>query len=163
MTREILLGNGEICLVDDDDYESVSRFHWSAMKGFSTTYAFRKERVSGIIRTVYLHRALMNPDARQKVDHINGNGLDNRRANLRCCTNQQNVINRRKKQKARSRFKGVTWHEKGQKWRARIMIDRQEISLGLFATEADAAVAYNAAAKAAWGEYACLNELELAV
>jgi hypothetical protein len=91
------------------------------------------------------------------VDHINGDGLDNRRANLRIVTAQQNNWNRRFRRTGRSKYTGVTWDGRRDKWRADIYENRRKIFLGHFAEEEEAARAYDSAAKENRGEYAVLN------
>ena len=91
------------------------------------------------------------------VDHINGNGLDNRKANLRVCSVAQNNCNRRPQRNCISKYKGVTRTRRGKPWRAVITINRKTRSLGSFASEIEAANAYDEAAKKYHGEYASLN------
>lgn len=107
----------------------------------------------------YLSRFLMKPPPHMVVDHINGDPLDNRRCNLRICTQRENNFNRRKRLTASSKFKGVTFHKKSRKWQAQIKMDGDLIYLGVFAEERDAAMAYNAAAKEFHGQFAMLNEV----
>jgi hypothetical protein len=96
-----------------------------------------------------------------QTDHINHDGLDNRRGNLRPVTTIQNQQNRRPRAIASSKYKGVCRH-RDRKWLARICINGTQYHLGLFVTEEDAALAYNAAALEAFGEYAYLNQIEAA-
>jgi len=92
------------------------------------------------------------------VDHINGNGLDNRRSNLRAATCTQNHANNRKSaKKFSSIYKGVCWHKAARKWTAQSKDRRIKTHLGCFITEQEAAMAYDVAAKAQWGEFARLN------
>jgi hypothetical protein len=95
-----------------------------------------------------------------EVDHINGDGLDNRKSNLRLATRAQNGCNLRPQQGKSSRFKGVAWHVCG-KWRAHISPNRTQIALGLFDDEIDAALAYDMAALAQFGEFARPNFLKV--
>lgn len=104
------------------------------------------------LKTLRMHHLVMG--SVQEVDHINRDGLDNHRSNLRFATRVQNSANQRPR-KGTSRFKGVSWN--CGKWRAVIMIDRKQISLGRYSDELEAAAAYDKAAKAAWGEYAYQN------
>jgi hypothetical protein len=91
------------------------------------------------------------------IDHINGNGLDNRRCNLRSATNSQNQANRRKQKNTSSIYKGVTWNKHAKKWLSQVKFNYEGIYLGLFISEIDAAIAYNAKAKELFGEYARIN------
>lgn len=105
--------------------------------------------------TQYLHRLLL-PDA-EFVDHINGNGLDNRRSNLRLCTRSENARNSRKPSNNSSGYKGVSWHKRTKKWRADIRNENRQRSLGSFDNALDAAHAYDRAARVMHGEFARLN------
>jgi hypothetical protein len=105
---------------------------------------------------VFMHREILYAPKDKVVDHINHNGLDNRRENLRLVTIEQNVWNTRKQRRlTASRYKGVTLH-KGQ-WRSVIYRRKKQIHLGYFDTEETAAKAYDVKAKELFGEYACLN------
>ena len=119
-------------------------------------YVSAKERGrSG--RYVKLHRLIMNAQDGTHVDHINGDGLDNRRENLRLVTPQLNQANSRKHVIGKSRFKGVSWSKPANKWRAYIVRDRRQIHIGLYADEFEAARAYDAKAAEMWGDHAHLN------
>lgn len=102
----------------------------------------------------------MNISDSRFVDHFNHNGLDNRRVNLRICTNSQNQMNRKPNKNSRSKFKGIRLHKRGQVWEARIMLDGKSLYLGGFKKEIDAARAYNKAALEIFGEFAYLNKFE---
>jgi hypothetical protein len=146
VTREIPLTRGLVSLVDDADYDRVTAAgSWQAKKGRSTYYARRS--------SVPLHRFLTGW---QMTDHINGDGLDNRRTNLRPATPAQNQANRRRNANSRSGFKGVDLLPSG-RWRAQISVNGVKAHIGSFPTPQDAARAYDAAARAAHGDYAWLN------
>jgi hypothetical protein len=102
-----------------------------------------------------IHRLVL-PDAKQ-INHINGNGLDNRRENLRSVTSAENHRNSRKRTRATSQFKGVHWLVQGKKWRAMIYVNGKQRHLGCFARETDAALAYDVAARKHFGEFARPN------
>lgn len=111
-------------------------------------------------KTVYLHRFLLNAESGQEVDHINGNGIDNRRNNLRICTHRQNQLNQKKRKNCISKFKGVSLkndHGRKKSWIARIHVNGKTKILGYFLTEIEAALKYNDAAKKHYGEFAKLN------
>lgn len=110
-------------------------------------------------QTVYLHRLIMGEPRGKKVDHINGNGLDNRRSNLRVTTHKLNLANQRAQLGRSSKYKGVAWNKRSQRWEAYIKVDGRKYNLGLFATEKAAANAYDLAALEAWGEFARPNFL----
>lgn len=104
-----------------------------------------------------LHRLVMDARPGWMIDHANHDGLDNRRSNLRLATAILNQANQRPQAGRSSRFKGVDWKESHQSWRARIKSEGRERTLGYFSDEAKAAQAYNEAAIATWGDFACLN------
>jgi hypothetical protein len=102
-----------------------------------------------------MHRAIL--EGAPQVDHIDGDGLNNQRSNLRPATQAQNMANSRKYSTNTSGFKGVGWHKAAKKWRADITFDYKTRYLGLFPTAEDAARAYDSAAKSLFGVFACLN------
>jgi len=153
------LGMGLVALIDDDDFDSVSRHHWWIKRDKNTNYV--EAYING--KTVPLHRFLLNPDKGILCDHINGDGLDNRRCNLRIVTNSQNGMNRAatqyfKNRPTSSRFKGVTLHKSG-RWVASARRDKIYYHLGRFDNEIEAAGAYNRFARENFGEFARLNEI----
>ena len=152
--REIPLTKGQVALVDDEDYEDVSRFHWH----FSNGYAMG--RIAGKGRQkVALHKHLMQPPLGMEVDHENLNRLDCQRGNMRLCTRSQNVANTIKRRGGTSRYKGVYWATRERAWLAAITVSYRVVHLGHFDNEADAALAYNRAAAAHFGPFARLNTI----
>jgi len=143
---------GDIIL-DEEDLLSVSPFKWNAAKRGRLAYAYA---YIGNHVQIWMHRVLTNAPKGMVVDHINGNGLDNRRSNLRVCEHRQNIAFGRSFT-GLSRFKGVTWDKNRSKWIAQIKINYKHKMLGRFDNEEDAARAYDLAALAAWGEYAKPN------
>jgi len=101
----------------------------------------------------------MSPGAGMVVDHIDGNGLNNAKANLRICTFAQNIRNSKIRVGCSSKYKGVCWDKKASNWRARIMINGRLTSLGSFDSEESAGMAYDTAAISNYGEYASTNGL----
>jgi len=147
---EIDVGNGLVALVDERDFKMFGRVRWYAVR--------RKHYVYVRSRLGLLHRVIMNAPAGLDVDHVNGNGLDNRRSNLRLATRQQNLHNSRKPTSGKSStFKGVSWDESKRRWRARLRTGGRQVFLGLFDRERDAARAYNRAAREAFGAFALVN------
>jgi hypothetical protein len=145
---------GRIALIDDDDLELVSPYRWRVLENARPGRLNGPYAVTGHY-PVLMHNLLLGIKG---VDHINHDGLDNRRANLRPATRSQNNHNERPRTGSFSRFKGVIFDGRWRgRWQARIIMDGRRLSLGYFATEEDAARAYDAAALAAWGEYAWLN------
>lgn len=108
---------------------------------------------------VYLHRLIAGARKGEVVDHINGNSLDNRKANLRICTKAENSRNRKLGPTNKSGFKGVSWEAHTGKWRAKIGTDHKQITIGRFDTKEDAARAYNEAAIKYHGPFARLNQI----
>ena len=106
-----------------------------------------------------MHRVILGliPEDKKEVDHGNRNTLDNRRRNLRGCTHRQNMMNRKKDVGATSRYKGVSWSKERKKWVSQITIGKKCKSLGRFAIEELAALAYDIAATYEYGEFANLN------
>ena len=150
--RYIALTQGKFAIVDAADYDALSKYKWHLVAP-GKLYAGRKE--GG--KTIYMHRQIMQPPPGMLVDHINGNGLDDRRANMRICTNQQNMRNVRKRPGGDSIYKGVYYDKRRRTWYARICHNGKNHHLGTFATEIEAARAYDRAARELFGEFACLN------
>lgn len=162
MTREIQLTKGKVAIVDDEDFALVSRWRWAyipSYKNQGSGYAMRITRDAGSrkSRAVYMHRFIMNSKPGQETDHVDRNGLNNTRANLRLCSHGENTRNRRDG-RGHSRYKGVyvaTHNPK--KWQAGITSKGKRYYLGTYDDEISAARAYDAAAKLHHGEYAGLN------
>ena len=158
--RRIPLTQGKYAIVDPDDYERLSRHKWHLQRKRQTLYAVRQakghERTNGQI--VWMHRSILPPPEGMCVDHINNNGLDNRKANLRLATPAQNARNRRKTAvKTSSKYKGVSYHAGQRKWCASIRVNGQYKYFGLFQNEIEAAKAYDEAARKHHKEFAVLN------
>ncbi|CCE05791.1 putative Pathogenesis-related transcriptional factor and ERF protein [Bradyrhizobium sp. STM 3843] len=147
------LSRGLFALVDDEDFDLVLAHEWRAIKGHGTFYAHTW--IDG--ESIGMHRLLTDPLATEVVDHQNGDGLDNRRCNLRPCLQVQNMQNRRKQTTpATSRFKGVHF-DKG-KWRSGIVHDGERVDLGRYNSEILAARQYDRAARLLFGRFARTNE-----
>lgn len=149
-------------VVDDEDFDKLKVFKWTARARFNTFYAVRRRHKRELpgSRLIYLHREVMAAEVGIPVDHIDGDGMNNTRSNLRTCTIQQNGQNSRKTKKPKSsKFKGVNFHKRDRVYRARITVCGRKTELGTFRNEIDAAKAYNQAATEHFGEFARLNEL----
>lgn len=162
--RRIPLTQGKHAIVDPDDFDWLSTHKWYAVRRSGTFYAARAgPRRKGKAKPVILmHRRILKVGRGMVVDHINHNGLDNRRANLRPATLAKNSRNRRKFKTAGhySKYKGVTWYKSKKKWAALIMANRKSKFLGYFDDEIEAGRAYDAAARERHGKFAALNFTE---
>lgn len=156
---EIPLTRGYIALVDaaDDDLVNVP---WRVLPGRRTNYAMRTAVIDGRRRTIQLHREIMARVVgrelfpNEEVDHIHGNGLDNRRSELRLATREQNAHNMTKYRNNTSGYKGVCWDKRRGKWSVEIAIERKKRFLGYFDDIQTAASAYRQAADELHGEFA---------
>lgn len=157
MAREIPLTRGLVALVDDEDFEWLSQWRWTSISGPNVSYARRRFRSAGRRVIVPMHRAIMDAPAGTFVDHINGDGLDNRRANLRLSSNSENQRNRGPSKLNRTGFKGVCLDSERGCFRVFIQVENISVSLGRFDCPAEAARAYDAAARRLHGAFARLN------
>ena len=161
--KEIPLTKGMVALVDDDVWEWAKQYSWYAETGGdnqTTAYARRRIRENGKARYVYLHRVIMNAKPGQQVDHINNNGLDCRRVNLRLCTDAQNHYNKPKPNIiTTSRFKGVCLEKRTGKWIAGGKHNWKRYNLGVYKTEEEAAAVYDKWAIEHFGEFALTNAM----
>ena len=155
--RRIALTLGQYAIVDPEDYYAISKYNWFAVPSGSIYYAMRNDFAGHKYAPVSMHRQILPVPKGLVVDHINNNGLDNRRANLRGITEAQNRFNRCKRAKASSKFKGVCWHKLSERWMVNISANKHRIFLGYFDDEVKAAKAYDEAAKKYHGEFARLN------
>lgn len=153
---EVPLSAGHVAIVDAADAGQVLQYKWSAKQGRGTIYGRRNvRRPDGTYASQSLHQFLTGYEL---TDHRNGDGLDNRRANLREATPGENGQNCRKRSHNTSGFKGVTWHKHRRKWLAQIKPgDGKNRFLGYFLTAEEAARAYDSAARELHGEYAAVN------
>lgn len=145
--------------VDDDDWSRLQRYTWHVVRPDGRKCYVRSHirDESGKQRTVYLHRLVMNAGVGQEVDHINGDGLDNRKENLRFATRQENCRNSPKRAGTLSQFKGVYRDPKSGRWRAYIRVNYRMIWLGYFESERDAALAADSAVRETYGEFGRFN------
>lgn len=149
--KEIELSSGQTALVDDEDFELLSKHRWYLTK---KGYAYRSHRANGQPRTMRMHRQILGAPPDKQVDHINGNRLDNRKANLRLVTSQQNRMNSKKRANSRSGLKGVIWDATHSRWLAAVTLNGNRYNLGVFPTPEAAHEAYKAKAKELFGEFA---------
>lgn len=156
--KEIQLTQAKVALVDDEDYKYLNELKWHLHKNGNQLYArtiyYENKKRKGI----YMHRIILEPKGKC-IDHINGNGLDNRKCNIRICERHENALNRKKNINNLSGFKGVSWFKPSQKWRAQIQYKKIVYYLGCYEKHVDAARAYNDAAVKYHGEFAKLNQI----
>jgi hypothetical protein len=148
--KRIPLTNGFYAYVDAEDYEWLTQWHWRA---YSVGYAGRYEKG----KLILMHRQIMQPPAGKVVDHVNGNGFDNTRANMRNITKRQNSCNQSKHADGASIYKGVARDERSGKWYAKIRSGDVRRRSPRFEDEAEAARAYDYMAVGVFGEFARLN------
>lgn len=144
----------------------LKKYRWYAEKRGNTFYVRAHSLEGDSQRLIYLHRFITElTDPKIQADHINGNGLDNRKSNLRICTNAQNCRNRKspKTDKSKSIYKGVAWDTANRKWRALITFNYKAIHIGRFDDEEEAARAYDKKARELHGEFAFLNFKESSI
>ena len=152
--RRIPLSNGGFIRVDSSDYSACSQHKWFKFlvgrSYYAMTYIDREQ--------VLLHRFLLSPPPEKHVDHANGDGLDNRRENLRVCSRAENMQTQRKKVGTQSTFKGICKTGSG-RWSASIEQSENRLYLGAFDTEVEAAKQYDRAARVFFGRFARTNEM----
>lgn len=148
-------GKGKFALVDDADYEELSKFKWHLAAKEYATRSFVKGDKTCFIR---MHRQITGFDL---TDHHDGDGLNNQRYNLRDATNSKNTMNSKKRKNCTSKYKGVSWKERDDRYYSSIVFEGKSIHLGTFKKDEEhlAALAYNSAAKEMFGEFARLNDV----
>lgn len=154
----IWLTQGQFTLVDDEDYESISKHKWYAQKDRNAYYAVRRDGK----RRRKMHRQIIGLpyDDIRIPDHIDHNGLNNQRYNLRIATRSQNSANRRSRKNATSKYLGVSIDRLDKSWQVHVVKEGVQTYVGVFKNEVDAAIAYNKAASRIHGEFAHLNKIE---
>ena len=166
--RLIPLTRGKVAIVDKADYDWLIQYKWYANKKAAGFYAATHIGP----KLIYMHRLIMQSPTKNStlrtqhypcrlgdgfvVDHIDRNSLNNRRSNLRRCTQGQNLFNQRPRNGS-SKYKGVSWNKKQKQWSAAIEKNNKQFHLGYFNNEKDAAMAYDAKAKELFGQFAYLN------
>lgn len=158
--RKLILTKGKTAIIDAEDFNRLDKWKWSYK---NNGYAVRRQHLGmkegkQIAKMVMLHREIINVPNGMVIDHINGNGLDNRKVNLRICTHQQNAQNSKKRKGKRSKYKGVSWFGRKGKWFSRIKVNGKQVCLGYYYDEMGAGCAYDAAAKKYFGQFAKLNK-----
>jgi len=158
--KRLTLTKGKVAIVDASDYENLNKYKWTALKTpFNTFYAVRtvKGKEKNQRRMLYLHRVILDAKKGQFVDHVDGDGLNNTRKNLRLCTHIENSRNKGLTVKNTSGFKGVYWYKPLAKWQSYITNAGKRLHLGYFKDKKEAARSYDEAAKRLHGVFARLN------
>jgi len=157
--KRIPLTQGKFAIVDPQDYERLSKHKWQASRFPRSYYATRCVSIgNGRQKNIPMHRDIIKIEDGFCCDHINHNGLDNRKVNLRQASRAQNSWNKRKQRgKHSSKHKGVSWFKRENKWQARIQANGRKIFLGSYKNQIDAAKAYDEAAKLYYKDFAVLN------
>jgi len=126
---------GNYAIVDDEDFEKIRKLKWHAINDGKTFYA-------GNWKHLLLHRFITNCPKNLIIDHLNHNGLDNRKENLKICTYNENNKNSSFRKTNTSGFTGVTWDKESKKWRAQIRFNKKSFNLGRFSSRGEAYLTY---------------------
>lgn len=153
--KKIPLTQGKFALVDDEDFDELSKWAWYPHGAYARRHINKDGR---IVRRVYMHRSIMR-EPELEVDHINGDGLDNRKSNLRVCTHAENLKNQITVKNSLSGVKGVSLNRRDNKWTAYIKTEGKKIFLGNFENKQDAQIAYNVASVKHFGEFAKIHTI----
>lgn len=162
--KTIPLTLGYSAVVDDADYERVAQFKWYAEEvrkkdgTIKAVYAKRTRRDGNGKHTEAMHRFILRlTDRSIDCDHKDHNGINNRRKNLRICTQSQNNANARVRHSSVSGFKGVTWEANRKRWRACATIDGKRKHIGYYVDKCEASKAYAVVAREMFGEFSCVG------
>lgn len=148
--RTLSLASGQSAIVDDDDYDRLSRYSWQLREGYASRSVHGQRP-----QTVLLHNEILGRRPGMRADHIDGDRLNCQRSNLRHATLSQNSANRKAQRNNQTGYKGVG--ALGHRYRARITVNGEKMFLGYFTTAEDAARAYDRAARTHFGEFARTN------
>lgn len=151
--KEIPLSQGEVAIVDDENFEHLNQFKWF-FSSYGYAVAFLPMVAGKRPPQIYMHRSILPGHA--EIDHINGDRIDNRKSNLRPATHAENAMNSQKRLGS-SRYKGVSWCESRGLWEVQLMHNKRKIHAGRYESEVDAAHVYDYAAKVLFGEFARIN------
>lgn len=152
--KEIHLTQGKVAIVDDADYEWLNQWKWRASKDHNTYYAVRSVWAKP---SIIMHRLILGLIGNEVVDHMDHDGLNNQRNNLRPCTRKQNQQNMRSHLNSTSKYLGVCVNKHRNRYTVQITGNGKKVFVGHFISEVDAALAYNKAAQKYHGEFANLN------
>jgi hypothetical protein len=156
MVKEIKLTKGKFAIVDDEDYDELMKYKWYAIKGSTIYFYARRTPFKDGQHKISMHRQILNfPD--KIIDHVNRNGLDNRKSNLRLCSKSENRINCKKHKNNTSGFRGVSWHPLIKKWQVRIQHNNISVHIGYFSEKIQGAKSYDKKAIEFFGKFVVLN------
>ncbi len=159
--KQIQLTQNQYAMVNDEDFEELSKHRWYALKlcygGFAAGRNDPIDEKKGKREIILMPRQIMNAPEGMDIDHQNHDTLDNRKENLRICTRSQNLANRGKQRNCSSKFKGVSWNKDNTNWRVQIQKDGKQHYLASCDSEIEAAKVYDEAAIKHFGEFAYLN------
>lgn len=153
MSKLIQLTQGKVAIVDDEDFENLNKFRWY----FCKRYAVRDVRVDGKKETIYMHRLVTNAPDHLEVDHINSDGIDNRKENLRLCTHAENSRNRGIAKNNTSKYKGVWFSKRYNRFFAETRLNGKKVYVGSFKTAEEASEAYKTKVLEIHGDFANIN------
>lgn len=163
--KKIKLTQGKYALVDDQDYEELNKYKWHIRKrsekpSNKAFYAVTTVRIVGSNKQTALsmHRVITKCPPQKVIDHIDGDGLNNQRNNLRIVTHAENIQNSGKRENNKSGYKGVYWLKSHKKWNAQIGVNNKKIHLGLYTTAEEAYKAYCEACVKYHKEFARLDK-----
>lgn len=151
--KQINLTQGEVAIVDDDDYDRLSKYKWRLQKNHNCKYAMSGKYP----QTLYMHHLILCAVPGKIIDHVDNNGLNNQKLNLRYCTHAQNMRNRSKYTISSSRYKGVSLVKSTHKWEASIRLDGKKLHLGQYESEEEASVVYDDASRKLHGQFSKTN------
>ena len=151
--KKIKLTQGKYALVDDNDFEFLNKYKWCARRTGSIFYAVRNEDR----KTILMHRMIMKPEPEKEIDHIDSDGLNNQRKNLRPCTHQENLRNQRIRKNNKTGYLGVSFYNRTQQYVSFISFQGKSIGLGYFSTAEAAHNAYIKACKKYYNGFSKFN------
>jgi hypothetical protein len=150
----VTLSQGKVAIIDTEYAEEVGNYNWAY---HAAGYAIAHNRLNNN-KQFLLHRLIMKPPIEKQIDHINSNGLDCRKCNMRLCNHSQNKMNEGLRSSNTSGFKGVSWNKARQKWTSQIKINYKNIHIGYYDEIKDAGQSYREAATKYFGDFANFGE-----